>query len=344
MNKPSPSRLRRRGGTEEIGRDASIRIIGDHVAVNGRSLHVDYDQDVYAAAIAEVARCAARPRGRAVRTVATADGRSTVLLIHPDGRAELLDEQQGAATLDRGAAAAVADPTTRPDRLPRPRPPRRGAAAAAAAALVTAVAITGTTMLRDDATDTGDNLAPAAISSPSAAPHIPPPAAEPAGPVATPVPRNLRARARTTDSGHLVLTINVSGRPARVTIRATPLPSSTSAGGPRGGSRQSRERSIVVPRDTRALRLVLRDLAAGPWQWKVSSPRASSVRGRARIADQLPNPTTELIPETSSPAPTSPTPTFPTPTLPTPTLPPSQQPTKPPPPVPVDPNQNPLPG
>jgi hypothetical protein len=347
MNKPSPGRRPRRRGTA-VAPTASIRIIGDHVAVNGRSLHVD-DQDVYAAAIAEVARGTARPLGQAVRTVATADGHSSILLVHPDGRAEVLDNESGAPLALDGredlAVAETAAPVTRPDRrarlwLTRTRTPALGASALAAAACI---AIAGAIAVGGDTTGQNEDPAPAAVSSPTAAQSIPTPATETAGPVVTPVARTLRVRARATDSSDLVLTIRVSDRPARITVRAAPTPSPTSGGGgPRGERRLARERSLVVPKDTRELRLVLRDLAPGPWQWKVSSSRATTVRGRTRIPGQPASPTAptpDATPETSSPVPTYPTQQ--------PTQQPSQpgqQPTKPPPPAPVDPNQNPIPG
>jgi hypothetical protein len=339
MNKPSPGRRPRRGGTA-VAPSASIRIIGDHVAVNGRSLHVDDDQD------AEVARRTARPLGQTVRTVATADGHSSILLIHPDGRAEVLDESRDPLALDGRKDLAVAEtaaPVTHADRparswLTRTRTPAVGASALAAAACV---AIAGAIAVGGDTSDQNEDPAPAAVSSPTAAQSIPTPATETAGPVVASVARTLRVRARTTDSSDLVLTIRVSDRPARVTVRAAPTPSSKRAGGPRGEQRLTRERSLVVPKDTRELRLVLRDLAPGPWQWKVSSSRASTVRGRTRIPSQPASPTVPMpdpTSETSSPVPPDPTQQ--------PTQQPSQpgqQPTKPPPPAPVDPNQNPIP-
>jgi hypothetical protein len=346
MNKPSPGRRHRRGDTA-VAPTASIRIIGDHVAVNGRSLHVDDDQDVYAAAIAEVARRTARPLDQAVRTVATADGHSSILLIHPDGRADVLENESGAPPAPNGrkdlAVAETAAPVTHADRparlrLTRTRTPALGASALAAAACI---AIAGAIALGGDTTDQNEDPAPAAVSSTTAAQSIPTPATETAGPVVTPVARTLRVRARATDSSDLVLTIRVSDRPARVTVRAAPTPSSTGASGPRGERRLTRERSLVVPKDTRELRLVLRDLAPGPWQWKVSSSRAPTVRGRIRIPGQPASPTAptpDPTPETSSPVPTYPT------QQPTQQPSPGQQPTKPPPPAPVDPNQNPIPG
>jgi hypothetical protein len=92
--------------TQPRSGQVTIRVVDDIAIVNGRSVRAGEDRDIYQAAIAEVARTYATPAGTAVRARATDRGRTTVLLIQPDGRAEViqdLDPQPGYT-----AAAAVA--------------------------------------------------------------------------------------------------------------------------------------------------------------------------------------------------------------------------------------------
>ena len=351
MNRPTPRRRRRsRDGTAATAPTASIRIIGSHVAVNGRSLHVDDGDNLHAAAIAEVARSAAGPLGQPVRTVATADGATSVLLVHPDGSAEVLDEGQDPALAAAHMAARPAQP-----RRARRRPTRLHAGVAsglvaAAAVAVVSVFTLGRDVAADEATDGNEGTRVAAVGSSTLAPTTrptTPPATS--GPIAAPPARALRVRAQAGGNDTLVLRIRVSDRPTRLTVRATPTSSATTG---RDGSRQPRtvrERSIRATKGAREVRLVLRDLAPGLWRWTVSTPRAEDVRGRIRVPDRpaTSEPTTPPAPETSAPTPTYPE-QQPVPAQPSqppgqqPSQQPSQQPTRPPP-VPVDPNQDPVP-
>jgi hypothetical protein len=328
--------------TQPRSGQVTIRVVDDIAIVNGRSVRAGEDRDIYQAAIAEVARTYATPAGTAVRARATDRGRTTVLLIQPDGRAEViqdLDPQPGytaaaavatiTATVSPAATSHLAHSAGR-DLRHRPRNMRCRMALAAgglvgtAAVVAATVSLTHTPSTSPAAGETTNppTTAPATSSSPQPTPsEASSPQAAPRGRIAVTVGSQVRA---------VTLRVRVTSAPARIQVRLRAVDGTPATVITR--SKQLRSTKPVLVKVT--------GLSTGRWRWTVNSP---TIRNAAAGTVRITVPVPPSPPATTSPS-STPVPTEQPPPTPQQPSQPGQQPAKPPPAVPVDPNQNPIPG